>query len=348
VYFNALEKSSIERHFYRVRLNGKDFERLSKGDGSHAFSVSPRGDLMIDRYSSGSTPPSLRLFDSDGALIRALAEPRREFSEKFDISVPEFTQIPARDGFPLPAMILKPGTLDPGRKYPVIFSVYGGPGAPSVADSWSNRAWDNLLVQNGFIVVSVDNRSASGISKKMAETVLHRLMGEGELNDLVDAARWVKALPYVDSARVGIWGWSGGGSFTMLGMSRSAEFKAGIAVAGVSDQRSYDTRYTEKVMKTEKENKQGYEETSLLRYAKDLHGTILLVHGTYDDNVHPQNTWAFQDELIKANKRFELMIYPMRGHGISDSPARLHLYTTMLDFWKRHLGDVGADRQSDR
>jgi dipeptidyl-peptidase-4 len=162
-------------------------------------------------------------------------------------------------------------------------------------------------------------------------------MGEGELNDLVDAVRWVKRLPYVDSSNVGIWGWSGGGTYTMLGMTRSTEFKAGIEVAGVSDQRFYDTKWTERTMKTEAENRGGYEQTSLLRYARDLHGTILLVHGTYDDNVHPQNMWAFQDELIKANKKFEMMIYPMRGHGISDYPARMHLYTTMLDFWKRQL-----------
>ncbi len=337
VYFNALEKSPIERHMYRVRVNGKDFERLSKEDGTHDYTMSPRGDMMIDRYSSGSTPPSLRLFDSDGSLIRMLAEPNRTFSERFEAAVPEFLQIPARDGFPLPAMVLKPGVLEPGKRYPVIFSVYGGPNAHSVENSWSNRVWDNILVQNGFIIVAVDNRSATAISKTLEETILGQLMGEGELNDLVDAVRWVKRLPYVDSSNVGIWGWSGGGTYTMLGMTRSAEFKAGIEVAGVSDQRFYDTKWTERTMKTEAENRGGYEQTSLLRYAKDLHGTILLVHGTYDDNVHPQNMWAFEDELIKANKKFEMMIYPMRSHGISDYPARMHLYTTMLDFWKRQL-----------
>jgi dipeptidyl-peptidase-4 len=337
VYFSALEKSSIERHLYRARLNGKEIERLSKEDGTHQVTMSPKGDMMIDRYSSGVTPPSLTLFDTDGSPMRVLAAPRRAFSERFDAASPEFLQIPARDGFPLPAMILKPTALEAGRKYPVIFSVYGGPNAPTVANSYANRVWDNLLVQEGFVVVAVDNRSAAGISKTLEETILKRLMAEGELNDLVDAVRWVKRLPYVDSSRVGIWGWSGGGSFTMLGMTRSTEFRAGIEVAGVADQRTYDSRWTERTMKTEAENRQGYEETSLLRFAKDLHGTILLVHGTQDDNVHPQNMWLFQDELVKANKRFEMMAYPMRGHGISDYPARMHLYTTMLDFWKRHL-----------
>lgn len=337
VYFAATEKSSIERHLYRARLNGRDFQRISKEEGTHSFTMSPRGDLMIDAYSNGSTPPSLRLFDSDGSLIRVLTKPRTALSDRFDISVPEFLKIPARDGFSMPAMILKPGVLTPGQRYPVIFSVYGGPGAPRVSDSWSNRIWDNILVQEGYIVVAMDNRSATGISKTLEETILKRLMGEGELNDLVDAVRWVKGLPYVDSSRVGLWGWSGGGTYTMLGMTRSREFTAGIAVAGVSDQRFYDTKWTERTMKTERENRKGYEETSLLRYARDLHGMLLLVHATYDDNVHPQNMWAFEDELIKANKKFEMMVYPMRGHGISDRAARVHLYTTMLDFWKRHL-----------
>ena len=162
-------------------------------------------------------------------------------------------------------------------------------------------------------------------------------MSESEVNDLVDAVQWMKRQPYVDSSRIGIWGWSGGGTYTLLGMTRSTEFKAGIAVAGVSDMRFYDTKFAESVMKTEAENKEGFEAVSLLKYAKDLHGRLMIVHGTYDDNVHIQNAWAFIDELIRANKLFELTVYPMRMHGIADPPARIHLYTTMLDFWKRNL-----------
>ncbi len=220
----------------------------------------------------------------------------------------------------------------------MIFYVYGGPSAPVVSNAWQREIfWENLLLENGYLVVRCDNRSATGISKKLETTVLRRLEGEGELHDLVDAVRWVKAQPFVDSARIGIWGWSGGGSTTLLGMCRSSEFKAGIAVAGVTDVRFYDTKWAEQVMKTEETNKAGFEQNSLLRYAKELHGNLLLVHGTYDDNVHIQNTWVFADSLIASNKRFEMMIYPMRMHGISDHPARIHLYNTMLDFWKRNL-----------
>jgi dipeptidyl-peptidase-4 len=257
---------------------------------------------------------------------------------KFNLQYPSFFTISARDGFLMPAQILKPANLEPGKKYPVIFYVYSGPSAPVVTDSWQREVfWENLLLQHGYLVARCDNRSATGISKKLETTVLRRLEGEGELNDLVDAVRWVKAQPYVDSSRIGIWGWSGGGSCTILGMSRSSEFKAGIAVAGVTDFRFYDTKWAEQVMKTEETNKEGFEENSLLRYARNLHGKLLLVHGTYDDNVHIQNTWSFADSLIAANKLFEMMIYPMRKHGISDPPCRIHLYNTMLDFWKRNL-----------
>lgn len=338
VYFTALEKSSVERHLYGVRFDGKRFRRITREDGTHSITFSPDARYYIDRYSNRSTLPSLRLFDQAGKERALLAGPRPELIADFGLEYPSLFTIPARDGFLLPAQILKPAQMVPGKKYPVIFYVYGGPSAPVVSDAWQREIfWENLLLQNGYLVARCDPRSATGISKSLEKTVARRLMGEGELNDLVDAARWIKAQPYVDSARVGIWGWSGGGSFTMLGMTRSTEFKAGIAVAGVSDFRFYDTKWAELVMKTEETNKEGLEQNSLLRYAKDLHGKLLLVHGTYDDNVHIQNSFVFADSLIKANKRFEMMIYPMRMHGISDRPARIHLYSTMLDFWKRNL-----------
>ncbi|RPH36939.1 hypothetical protein EHM92_03685 [bacterium] len=338
LYFTALEKSSIERHLYSVRFNGKGLKRITQEDGTHSITFSPDTRWYIDRYSNVGALPSLRLCDRTGEEQALLAGPRPELVAKFDLQYPSFFTIPARDGFTMPAQILKPAQLVPGQKYPVIFYVYSGPSAPVVCNSWQREIlWENLLLQNGYLVVRCDNRSATGISKKLETTVLRRLEGEGELNDLVDAVRWVKAQPYVDSSRIGIWGWSGGGSCTLLGMSRSSEFKAGIAVAGVTDFRFYDSKWAELVMKTEETNRGGFEQNSLLRYAKDLHGKLLLVHGTYDDNVHIQNAWSFADSLIAANKRFEMMIYPMRKHGISDQPARVHLYNTMLDFWKRNL-----------
>jgi dipeptidyl-peptidase-4 len=338
VYFSALEKSSIERHLYSARLDGTGLKRISKGKGTHAVSFSPDGRFYIDRYSNASTLPSLSLHDGGGKELALIAGPRPDLLAPFSLEYPAFFTIPARDGFPMPAQILKPARPVEGRKYPVILFVYSGPSAPVVLDAWQREIyWENLLLQNGYIVFRCDNRSATGISKALETTGARRLEGLSELHDIVDAVHWVKSQEYVDSTRVGIWGWSGGGTCTLLGMTRSTEFKAGIAVAGVTDFRFYDTKWAEQYMKTEEVNREGYEGNSLLRFAKDLHGKLLLVHGTYDDNVHIQNAWRFADELISANKLFEMMIYPMRMHGIADEPARVHLYGTMLDFWRRNL-----------
>ena len=163
------------------------------------------------------------------------------------------------------------------------------------------------------------------------------MSGPNELKDLVDGVKWLKAQSYVDPDRVGIWGWSGGGSFTINAMSNSKEFKAGIAVAAVSDWHYYDTKFAEAYVKWPEINKDGFEKTSHVKAAKNLHGRLMLVHGTYDDNVHPQSMWAFAEELIQANIMFDMQIYPMRKHGIRDRAARLHLYNTMLEFWKKNL-----------
>jgi dipeptidyl-peptidase-4 len=215
--------------------------------------------------------------------------------------------------------------------------VYGGPAAPQVANAIQGDVlWYQLLLDAGYVVVKVDNRAATGVNKRLENTVLKRL-GEAETPDLVSAARWLKKQSWVDETRLGVWGWSYGGWMTLNLMTRSKEFKAGISVAPVIDWRYYDSKWTESAMRTPQENPEGYASTSLVPRAKDLHGRLLLVYGTYDDNVHPYNEEAFIDALIGAGKKFEMMAYPMRMHGISDPPASLHLYRLMIDFWKANL-----------
>jgi dipeptidyl-peptidase-4 len=201
--------------------------------------------------------------------------------------------------------------------------------------------YHQLLADQDVVVFYVDNRSAAGKSKIDANTIVRQLMGPVEINDLLDGVAWLKSQPYIDDARVGIWGWSGGGSMTLHAMTSSEEFAAGVAVAPVSDWRYYDTIYTERYMKRPQDNEEGYELTSHAKRAADLHGRLLLVHGTYDDNVHPQNSWRFADELIEAGITLDMMIYPMRKHGIADDAAQLHIYKTMVEFWQRNfeLGD---------
>ena len=338
-YVGSLEKSSIENHLYRAKLDGSSFERLSKEDGTHVVSFSKDAKYYVDVFSDARTPPSMVLHRADGSVFSVLSKPRTEAAAALDMVYPEFLSVPARDGFEMPAWIMKPKNFDSNRKYPVIVYGYGGPSAPSVSNSWQGNdlLTNQVFVRDGFIVACIDNRSATARSKKLENTILGQMYGDSELNDLVDGVRWLKKQPFVDAERVGLWGWSGGGSLTLLGLTNSEEFKAGIAVAAVTRWNAYDTVWGEASMKTPRENPEGYARTDLVDRAKDLHGRLLLVHGTYDDNVHPQNCWRFVDALIEAQKTFELMIYPMRKHGITDRSARIHLFTTMEDFWKRNL-----------
>jgi dipeptidyl-peptidase-4 len=338
VYFTGNEKSQFEKHLYSIKLDGTGLKRITKEEGVHLITFSPRGKYYLDNYSNIKTPPVLSLYKNDGTLVKILASYNADKLASFNLQRPEQFTIKARDGFPLPAEILKPSNFDPNKKYPLIVYVYGGPSAPQVNNAWRNSLYsDQVLIDNGYLVAIIDNRAATAVSKNLENLLLRNMGGTIELNDLVDGVRWFKQQSYIDSARVGVWGWSGGGTYTLNAMTHSKEFKAGIAVAAVTDWRFYDTRFGEIGMKTPQNNLDAYNRTSLLRSAKDLHGKLMIVHGTYDDNVHPQNAWAFIDELIKANIQYELQIYPMRKHGIADRPAKIHLYNTMLDFWKRNL-----------
>ena len=337
IYFTALEQSSVERHLYRVRPNGTGFTRISKEPGTHRISMSPDARYFLDRYSDVRTLPSLRLHASDGPTLQVLAAARPQMLAPYDVQFPELFTIPARDDFPMPAEILKPKDFRSDRKYPTVMFIYGGTSAPQVTNAWQgDTLWNQLLLDAGYVVVKVDNRSATGISKDLENTVVKRL-GEAETPDLVDAARWLKKQSWVDPARVGVWGWSYGGYMTLNLMTRSQEFKAGISVAPVVDWRFYDSKWTEGPMRTPQENPKGYESSSLIPLAKQLHGRLLIVYGSYDDNVHPYNEMAFIDAMITAGKKFDMMAYPMRKHGISDEAATLHLYRLMLDFWKANL-----------
>ena len=337
IYFVALEKSSVERQLYRVHQDGSGFSRVSTASGTHAVRFSFDARYYVDRFSDARTLPSLSLHAADGALKQTIAPPRTEILAPFTVQYGELTTIPASDGFRMPAQILKPAGFDPAHRYPAIMFVYGGPSAPVVADNLPQFfLFDQLLLREGYLVVLVDNRSATGISKRLEDTV-YRRSGEPESADLADAARWLKTQPWVDPARVGVWGWSGGGTMTLNLLTRSTEFKAAISVAPVTDWRYYDTKWTESLMGIPAENVEGYDATSLVARAKDLRGRLLIVHGTYDDNVQPQNEQAFINALVAHGIVFDAMIYPMRKHGIGDPAAQAHLFKTMVDFWKRAL-----------
>ncbi len=339
MYFTGQEKSSIERHLYRIRLDGSDMVRLTQEDGTHSILFNPNGENYFDTWSAIDTPASLELRSARGELVATVVE-APGLQERFDILPWQLFDIELDDGFRMPAAMLRPRDFDASRKYPVVVYVYGGPAAPTVRNAWGGGGrgyYHQLLAEQGFIVAYMDNRSAAAISHKYTSRILHDAMGELELGELMSGVRWLKSQPYVDADRVGIWGWSGGGTHTLLAMTRTDEFYAGVSVAPVTDWSYYDTIYTERYMKRPQDNPEGYAGTSHVERAKDLQGRLMLIHGTYDDNVHPQNTWAFSNELIEEGIMFELMIYPMRKHGISDDAAQRHIYQTMLEFWQRSL-----------
>lgn len=338
VYFTALKKSSVERHLYRIKFDGSNMTRLSKEDGTHRITFSPNAKFYFDRFSNITTLPRLSLHTADGRLKKMIAEPRSDLLAEIEFQYPELFTIPTSNGFPMPAEILKPKHFDPNKKHPIIYHIYAGPSAPTVFNNWNtNRYFDQILLRMGYLVVRFDHPGATAISKKLENRVYKLMSGPIEMKDIVDGVRWLKSQPYVDAERFGIWGWSGGGSFTLNAMTNTQEFKAGISVAPVTDWHYYDTKWAEFAMKRPQDNPEGYDKTSFVKSAKNLHGRLLLVHGTRDDNVHPQNSWAFIEELVQANIQFDVMFYPMRKHGIADRPARKHLFTKMLEFWERHL-----------
>jgi len=339
IYFTAMKESSVERHLYSVDLAGKNIEKISKEKGVHSIGCSPNGEYYFDKFSDSSTPPMLSLHSISGEVVKIIDKPKLSLIIDMELQTPELFTIPTSDGFPMPAQILKPADFDETKEYPLIYHVYGGPSAPTVFDSWqgSSLLYDNILLRNGYLVVRFDHRSATAISKTLENRVHLMISGPIEMEDIVDGIRWLKSKDFVDPKRVGIWGWSGGGSFTLNAMTNTPEFKAGISGAPVTDWHYYDTKWGEFAMKRPQDNPEGYEKTSFVKSAKNLKGRLLLIHGTYDDNVHPQNSWHFIDELIKHDIMFDMMFYPMRMHGFKDKPAQIHRQKKMIEFWKNYL-----------
>lgn len=341
VYYTALADDATGRALYRADLDGGNATIITPAPGVHAVRFNAAGGYFLDAHSALGRLPALHLHDAGGEHLSQLARIDAALPEQLGWQPWERFEIATADDFRMPAMLLKPRDFDPARRYPAIVHVYAGPSAPTVVDRWRGGArglFHQLLADSGALVFLVDNRSAAGRSQSDAASILRRLYGEVELQDLLDGVAWLQRQDFVDPARIGVWGWSGGGTMTLSALTGSEVFHAGIAVAPVTDWDYYDTVYTERYMKRPQDNPEGYAATSLVERAADLHGRLLLVHGTYDDNVHPQNAWAFSDALIDAGITFDMLIYPMRKHGISDDAAQAHLYRSMLEFWQREFG----------
>jgi len=254
------------------------------------------------------------------------------------LSAPEFVRVPTSDGHLLDAYMIKPFDFRSSKKYPVLVYTYGGPEAPASMNQWADRTflWHEFLASKGYLIWVVDPRSSSAKGVKWAYPI-YRRMGEMELRDLEDSLTWLKKRPFVDGARIGMWGWSYGGFMTAYALTHSKTFKAGIAGAPVTDWHLYDSIYTERYMGLPKDNVEGYDKTSVVKAAANLQGRLLLIHGLIDDNVHPQNSVQFIYELQKAGKQFDLMMYPNSRHGVTMPAQVYHLRRLMTDFLMKNL-----------
>jgi len=333
VYFSGSEHSHIAPNAYRVRLDGTRFTRLTTGEGTHKINLNSDSGLFIDSWSDVNTPTQMRLYDSNGKLLRVVAENAAAVLQQYKLGKAELLQVKNRDGFLMEAMMIKPPDFDPQKKYPVLEFTYGGPHAPQVKNSWGGQSymWHQLMAQKGYIVWILDNSTASG---KGAQSVwpVYQNFGELELRDIEDGVSWLKSQPYVDGSRIGIWGWSYGGFMTSYTLTHSQNFKMGIAGGTVSDWRNYDSIYTERIMRMPQNNPEGYKKSSPVNFARDLHGKLLLIHGAMDDNVHVQNTIQFLYELQKAGKQVQLMLYPKSRHGVTDPLLVKHMRQMMTDY----------------
>ena len=251
-----------------------------------------------------------------------------------DVARPELLTVPMPDGTRLDAYRITPARFDRTRKYPVLMHVYGGPAAPQVADAWGGTRylWHQLMAQQGYVVLVVDNRGAAWRGRAFRKGT-QLALGVRESQDQIDAARWVAAQPWADPRRIGVWGWSYGGYLTALTLARGGDlFRAGIAVAPVVDWRYYDSIYTERYMRTPADNAAGYRASAVKSYAPGMTARLLLVHGTGDDNVHPQNALVLAETLEQANKPFTMLLYPNKTHAISGARTQVHLFGSLTRF----------------
>jgi len=250
----------------------------------------------------------------------------------------EFFSFTTSDGIELNGYMIKPGNFDASKKYPVVMTQYSGPNSQQVTDSWGRGiGWNEYLAQEGFIVACVDPRG-TGARGEDFRKITYMQLGKYESEDQVEAAKYLGALPYVDAENIAIFGWSYGGFMTLLSMEKGGEiFKAGIAVAPVTNWRFYDTVYTERYMRTPQVNAEGYDENSPLNHAGDIKGRLLIIHGSADDNVHTQNTFEMTEKLVQAGVQFDMAIYTNRNHGIRGGNTTMHLYTKMTNFLKDQL-----------
>lgn len=346
VYFIASPDNFTQRYLYSAKLFGKgEVKRESPMDeaGQHSYSMSPTGKWAVHTFSNAVTPPVIDMVSFPGhksvRMIEDNAEAKAQY-QALGLRPKEFVKAKSGD-LMLDVCMIKPANFDPNKKYPVIIEVYGEPAGSTVQDVWSGGdLWNQYMVNQGYIYVSIENRGANAPRGREWRKCIYGEVGtfacEDQARGIQDLARQYS---FIDLSRIGITGWSGGGSQTLNCMFRyPSVFHTGIAIAFVSDQRLYDTIYQERYMNTPQNNPEGYRKGSPITYANGLEGNLLLIHGTGDDNVHYQSCEMLVDKLVEYGKMFSQISYPMRSHGIYERKGTtLHLRKSMAKYWLEHL-----------
>ncbi len=332
VYFTGTGPESTDNHFFRVGLDGKNLIQITKEPGTHSVLVSPEGSYFIDTWNSISSPGSILAYDKRARLVKEIFKNEIPDFDPAKHSKTEFVKIMTSDGlFNMPATITYPVNFDPSVKYPVVFTIYGGPDSKIVSNRWSgyNPSWYS---QNGIITFSVDHRGSGQFGKKGLD-YMYRSLGKWEILDYADAVRWLREKPYVDPNRMGITGSSYGGYMSCLALTKGADYWThGFAGSSVTDWRLYDDIYTERYMDTPEDNPEGYRESSTLTFVKNYRGMLYMNHGDMDDNVHFQNSIYLISRLEDEGKVFRFMLYPNGRHGWS-GPKALHAANERNNFW---------------
>lgn len=343
-YYASNEGSPLRTAIYKIDGKGKK-TKLSTRTGSNSAIFSTNQKYYINTFSNISTPTLITLNDNQGKELTTLLDNSKLKAQTAQLNMPqkEFFTFRTSSGVELNGWMMKPANFNANKKYPVILHQYSGPGSQQVIDRWGigsfgdGGLFEAYMCDKGYIMVCVDGRGTGGRGAAF-EKCTYLQLGVKEAEDQVETARYLGTLPYIDGKRIGIWGWSFGGYNTLMSMSDgSGAFKAGVAIAAPSDWRFYDTVYTERFMRTPKENAEGYDAGSAIKRAPQLKGSLLLIHGTADDNVHYQNCAEYSEALVQAGIQFDMQVYTNRNHGIFGGKTREHLMNRVANFFIQNL-----------
>ena len=344
IYVNASPNNPTQRYLYQMSLNGRTKAKQLTPEnqpGLHRYDIAPNGKYAINSWSNANTPPAIELVTlPDHKTLRTLVD-NNVYKEKIDklvLTPVEFFKVTTEDGIEMDGLMIKPANFDPTKKYPVLFHVYGEPWGQTATDSWGSL-WHRLMVQKGYILISVDNRGTPALKGRNWRKSIYRKIGVINAKDQAMATKAIiKKYAFLDANRIAVWGWSGGGSMTLNLLFRYPDiYQTGVSVAPVGNQLLYDNVYQERYMGVPWENREDFIEGSPVTYARNLKGNLLLIHGTGDDNVHYQNAEVVINELIKHNRPFQMMAYPNRSHGINEGEnTSKHLYNLMTNYILEH------------